>query len=250
MKSLGSIIALLLVFSGIVAWRLNEGLTAKVQPRSSLVKEGFDLRAQLSASNDTASTTAQRIHWLLEQVPRYQESTEAKAGLPGKFIIDPSPRQMNTQRAIETLTNAQVQPVFSQQPMSVPQQAETPQSFSLQRCDTLPKDSAGQSKVAECNAVPIPEFVPVPVVASKKTKVAVDQTWWQDYVLTMVFHGPGVSRGVINGKFVNVGSGLSNGVSVYRISDSSVFLRKAKTLFELKLNKYGNDGALTPITTK
>jgi hypothetical protein len=233
-----------------------------------LVKEGIDLRAQLSAANVSASTTAQRIHWLLEQVPRYQESRAAKAGLPGKFIIDPSPRQMNTQRAIETLTNAQVQPVFSQQPvnmqppipvdqqtfnqqpMSASQLAEIPQSFTLQRCDTIPKDIAGQSKVAECNAVPMPEFVPVPVAASKKTKVAVDQTWWQDYVLTMVFHGPGVSRGVINGKFVNVGSGLSNGVSVYRISESSVFLRKAKTLFELKLNKYGNDGALTPMTTK
>lgn len=211
MKSLGSIIALLFVFSGVVAWRLNETFANKAKSQSSMVsREGFNLRAQLSDANVSATTTAQRIHWLLEQVPRYQESKDAKAGMTGKFIIDPSPRQMNTQRAIETLTTAQVQPVFSQQPVTIQQPDEAPQSFSL----------------------------------------AVDQTWWRDYMLTMVFHSSGAKRAVINGKFVVEGYSLGNGVSVYRISESSVFLHKAKTLFELKLNKYGNDGALTPITTK
>lgn len=264
MKALGTIMALLFVFSAVVAWRLSATMNTKTSlQRSAVGTELFNLQSRLNNANQTAMTEQQSIHWLLAQVPRYQESQDAKAGLPGKFIIDPSPQQVNTQRVVATLTNAQVQPVFSQQsdnntanaqpqgafsqPQNIKIKADTWPDFELQRCDSLPKDSAGQSIVAECNNVPPPEVVQVPKPRPKKSRVKVDPNWWQDYVLTMVFHGPGAKRAVINGAFVVEGYGLGDGISVYRISESSVFLRKAKSLHQLTLNKYGKDGALTPV---
>lgn len=257
MKALGTIMALLFVFSAVVAGRLSATMNTKTSlQRSAVGTELFNLQSRLHKANQTAMTEQQSIHWLLAQVPRYQESQDAKAGIPGKFIIDPSPQQVNTQRVVATLTNAQVQPVFSQQsynntanaqPQNIKIKADNWPDFELQRCDNLPKDNAGQSLVAECNNVPPPEVVQVPKPRSKKIQVNVDPNWWQDYVLTMVFHGPGAKRAVINGAFVVEGYGLGDGISVYRISESSVFLRKAKNLHQLTLNKYGKDGALTSV---
>ncbi len=247
MKALGTVMALLFVFSAVVAGRLSATMNTKASlQRSAVGTELFNLQSRLHNANQTAMTEQQSIHWLLAQVPRYQESQDAKAGIPGKFIIDPSPQQANTQRVVATLTNAQVQPVFSQ-PQNIKTKADKWPDSEWQRCDSLPKDSAGQSIVAECNKVPPPEVVQVPKPRPKKIHVNVDPHWWQDYVLTMVFHGPGAKRAVINGTFVVEGYGLGDGISVYRINESSVFLRKAKNLHRLTLNKYGKDGALTPV---
>lgn len=247
MKALGTIMALLFVFSAVVAWRLSATMNTKASlQRSAVGTELFNLQSRLNKANQTAMTEQQSIQWLLAQVPRYQESQDAKAGLPGKFIIDPSPQQVNTQRVVATLINAQVQPVFSQS-QAIKIKADTWPDFELQRCDSISKDNAGQSLVAECNKVPPPEVVQVPKPRPKKSRVNVDPNWWQDYVLTMVFHGPGAKRAVINGAFVVEGYGLGDGVSVYQISESSVFLRKAKSVYQLTLNKYGKDGALTPV---
>jgi len=222
MKSLSNIIILIFLFSGVVAWRVNEPYAKKTKSTDTLMNtEGFNFLKQLNEDDVWTKKTLDQIHWLLAQVPRFHESRDAKAGLDGKYIIDPSPHQLDTLRAIETLTTAQVQPVFTPRP-----------------CDT-------GSKSGECRA----ELMLQMTSSLKKSSVTADvlsnESVARDYELTMSFQGPESSRAVINKRFVVEGDALGNGLSIYKIKESSVTLRKNNALFELRLNKYGNDGALT-----